>query len=98
MHFTLRRSQTIDAQAVAEISSRFTNAGGLYAWTGALSGRMGKLPAFCVGVVYSIVAIAGIAAVSLQAVQMAVSIRQIQARCDEALRRARAAESDWAND
>ena len=66
------------ALSMAEIASVHINAGGIYYFAGALSGpRLGKVPAFVSGWVYTIAAVSGTAAISLQAVQQAVSMRMI---------------------
>ena len=61
------------ALSMAEIASVNINAGGIYYFAGAMSGRLGKVPAFVSGWVYTIAAVSGTAAISLQA----VSIRMI---------------------
>ena len=65
------------ALSMAEIASVNINAGGIYYFAGAMSGRLGKVPAFVSGWVYTIAAVSGTAAISLQAMQQAVSIRMI---------------------
>ena len=65
------------ALSLAEIASRHTNAGGIYYFAGVLGAPLGKLPAFLSGWLYTLASLGGSAAIALQCVQQAVSLRMM---------------------